>query len=112
MLKGETAKNDKLKSTLQEKLQRKAEIKDKVKVLSDELIDLVKEKNENILKIDEMKAEVEANELKSKEEIDKLKKDNVHLVSIIEENKNGMLNVVLRVPKRCQWNPITKACVI
>lgn len=87
VINGDTDKNDKFKSTLKEKLQTKAEILDKVKILSEEIIYLIKEKNQYISKLDELKAEFETNELRAKEELQKLKQQNAELLNTIEQSQ-------------------------
>lgn len=87
LINGDTDKNDKFKSTLKEKLQTKAEILDKVRILSEEIIYLIKEKNQYISKLDELKAEFETNELRAKEELEKLKKHNAELLNTVEQSQ-------------------------
>lgn len=87
VINGDTDKNDKFKSTLKEKLQTKAEILDKVKILSEEIIYLIKEKNQYISKLDEVKADFETNELRAKEELEKLKQHNAELLNTIEQTQ-------------------------
>ncbi|KAJ2948341.1 hypothetical protein O0L34_g7580 [Tuta absoluta] len=85
-LSADAFKNIKLHK-LQEKLRAKTTFEEKIKILSDEVIDLVKEKNEYYSKWDEAKLEFEANQATAKQEIQKLKEENGQLAGNIEENK-------------------------
>lgn len=88
---------DGLECTLKEKTENIKEMEEKAKLLHEQMNSLeqdnsalIKDRNELMEKLNTVQATLDANITKDTEKNAKLNNDNLKLVSIIEENKNGM----------------------